>query len=160
MTEEEVWRLLEEVKDPEIPVVSIVGMGIVRQVEVEGSSVRVTITPTYSGCPAMEVMEEGVRERLAQTPFDSVVVDLVHYPAWTTDWMTAETKEKLREYGIAPPERSAADALVQIGQTPPVQCPFCGSRNTECKSRFGSTSCKALHFCQSCRQPFEEFKVL
>ena len=160
MTEEEVWRLLEEVKDPEIPVVSIGGMGIVRQVEVEGSTVRVTITPTYSGCPAMEVMEEGVRECLAQTPFESVIVDLVHYPAWTTDWMTEQTKEKLREYGIAPPEQSAADALVQIGQVPPAKCPFCGSRTTECKSRFGSTSCKALHFCHSCRQPFEEFKVL
>ncbi len=160
MKREEIWEVLSTVTDPEIPVATIVGMGIVRDVEVSSEKVTVTITPTYSGCPAMEVMEQDIRTALSDAGVSPVEVKLVHAPAWTTDWMTEETKQKLKEYGIAPPRKvSEVEQLVSIGKPEPVPCPFCDSVNTELKSQFGSTACKAMHYCNGCHQPFEEFKA-
>jgi ring-1,2-phenylacetyl-CoA epoxidase subunit PaaD len=158
--EERVWNLLEEVSDPEIPVVNIVGMGILRGVQLSDSSppkITVAITPTYSGCPAMDFIEKEIVTLLKDRGFPDVCVDLVRSPAWTTDWMTEETKRSLKEYGIAPPSKTS-EAPIKIGKREPVECPYCDSLNTELRSQFGSTSCKAMHYCSGCHQPFEEFK--
>jgi ring-1,2-phenylacetyl-CoA epoxidase subunit PaaD len=155
--------ILRTVMDPEVPVLSIVDLGIVRGAQVTGDSVRVDITPTYSGCPAMQVITEEVVAALKQHGYADVTVRTVYQPAWTTDWISQEGRTRLREYGIAPPGPAAAAAgpLVQLGSAGPrVTCPFCGSRDTELRSEFGSTACKSLHVCQSCRQPFEHFKAL
>jgi ring-1,2-phenylacetyl-CoA epoxidase subunit PaaD len=155
--------VLRTVMDPEVPVLSIVDLGIVRGTEVSGDTVRVDITPTYSGCPAMQVITEEVVAALKQHGYREVTVRTVYQPAWTTDWISEEGRTRLREYGIAPPGPVTATTgpLVQLGG--PVQrivCPFCGSRDTELRSEFGSTACKSLHVCQACRQPFEHFKAL
>lgn len=152
---------LHEVKDPEVPVIDVVELGIVREVVVEGGRVTVSVTPTYSGCPATQVIEREIRRALVTRGFDEVVVKTVLYPAWTTDWIAPEGREKLRAYGIAPPGPSAELNLVQLGgPTKAVQCPWCGSSNTTKESEFGSTACKSIHTCQSCHQPFEHFKPL
>lgn len=149
--------LLEAVKDPEVPVLSVVELGVVRGVEVEGTRAIVTITPTYSGCPAMKVMEDEISAALKAGGFEAVEVRTVYAPAWTTDWIPEPAREKLRAYGIAPP--GSAGGPVTLGPTVRrVACPFCGSGNTEVQSEFGSTACKSLHVCHSCRQPFEHFK--
>ena len=159
---EDVLELLTGIKDPELPVVDIVELGIVREISIEGDSVRVDVTPTYSGCPALQVIEHDIVETLNAHGFSDVTVRNVFAPAWTTDWLSDDTKRKLREYGIAPPGGTAAgavDELVTIRRLrESVECPYCGSRNTEEKSEFGSTACKAIHFCNSCHQPFDYFK--
>lgn len=156
-----VMELLEQVKDPEVPVISIVELGIVRGVEVDGDAVRVDITPTYSGCPAMRTIEEEVVAALRQHGFRDVSVRTVFQPAWTTDWIGEEAREKLRAYGIAPPGSTVAGSPVQLGPTVRrLACPFCGSTATEVRSEFGSTACKSLHYCTACRQPFEHFKAI
>jgi len=153
--------ILRQVMDPEVPVLSIVDLGIVRGVEATGDTVRVDITPTYSGCPAMQVIEEEVVAALRGAGYRQVSVRTVFQPAWTTDWITEEGRTRLREYGIAPPERTATPTLVQLGRgTRRVACPFCGSQDTELKSEFGSTACKSLLMCHACRQPFEHFKSI
>lgn len=161
MTIEEVWQWLSEVTDPEVPVLTILDLGIVRKVEIideaEARTVRVTITPTYSGCPAMDVIAIGIRMALASHGVGKVVVENQLSPAWTTDWMTEEGKVKLKEYGIAPPNRKAFQALGLFEQEM-VSCPRCGSEETELVSQFGPTSCKALYKCLSCKEPFEHFK--
>lgn len=150
-------EILESVKDPEVPVLSVVELGVVRGVEVEGTTAIVTITPTYSGCPAMKVMEDEITAALKGAGYERVEVRTVYSPAWTTDWIPAPAREKLRAYGIAPPGPSGE--LVSLGTTVrSVPCPFCGSRDTVTESEFGSTACKSLHTCRSCRQPFEHFK--
>jgi ring-1,2-phenylacetyl-CoA epoxidase subunit PaaD len=159
----DVRDLLRAVKDPEIPMIDVVELGIVRDVKVDGSSVSVDITPTYSGCPAMQVIEREIGETLRSHGFTQVKVRTVYSPAWTTDWMSEETKEKFREYGIAPPSGSSPTGgiaeLVSIRRAQPTtQCPFCGSSNTVRKSEFGSTACKSIHYCNSCHQPFDHFK--
>jgi ring-1,2-phenylacetyl-CoA epoxidase subunit PaaD len=160
-TEAHVLELLRLVKDPEVPVLDIVELGIVRGIEVSGGEVTVRITPTYSGCPAMRVIEEQVVETLERHGFDRVTVKLVFNPAWTTDWISEPAKEKLRAYGIAPPGKAAEVELVTLGgPTRSIPCPFCGSSNTTLESQFGSTACKALHVCRSCHQPFEHFKAI
>lgn len=157
----EAMEILEQVKDPEVPVISIVELGIVRAVEVEGAAVRVDITPTYSGCPAMRTIEEEVVAALQRHGFEEVTVRTVFQPAWTTEWIGEEAREKLRAYGIAPPGHLAADAPIQLGRTVRrPACPFCGSIETELRSEFGSTACKSLHYCTACRQPFEHFKAI
>jgi ring-1,2-phenylacetyl-CoA epoxidase subunit PaaD len=157
----DVVELLREVKDPEVPVIDIVELGVVRGADVEGDRVTVRITPTYSGCPAMRVIEEQVEESLRRHGFERIEVRTVFNPPWTTDWISAEAKEKLRAYGIAPPGRAAETELVPLGgPTRTVPCPFCGSSNTSLESAFGSTACKALHVCHACRQPFEHFKAI
>ncbi len=160
---------LERVMDPEVPVLSITELGIVREVRSsDESQVTVTVTPTYSGCPAMHVIEADIVAALHEAGFSEVRVETVLSPAWTTDWIGEEAREKLREYGIAPPGNTG-DELVQIEQSDPVrlsarppvrlQCPHCGSSDTALVSEFGATACKSLHTCRSCRQPFERFKT-
>ncbi len=147
-------RLLEEVKDPEIPVLSVVDMGIVRQVALdETGRVRVTITPTYSGCPAMNVIAMQIRMQLLAAGYREVEVQTVLSPPWTTDWMSEAGKRKLKAYGIAPPVGRADEEAER-----PVACPRCGSHRTEEVSRFGSTACKALYRCLECLEPFDYFK--
>lgn len=163
LTREEVLDLLTAVKDPELPVVDIVELGIVRDVAIDGDTVRVEVTPTYSGCPAMQMIEHDIIETLEAHGFAKATVKYVFSPAWTTDWISDTTKQKLREYGIAPPagmaESEGMEQLVTIRRSrPTVECPYCGSANTEEKSEFGSTACKAIHFCKSCQQPFDYFK--
>ena len=153
-------EVLERVMDPEVPVLSVVELGVVRDVEVVDGTVTVTLTPTYSGCPAMHVMEEEIRAALLDAGFGEVELRTVFTPAWTTDWMSEGAREKLRAYGIAPPGARTAEPLVQLGGlVRNVACPFCGSPNTTTASEFGATACKSLHVCHACRQPFEHFKA-
>ena len=154
------FEILDSVKDPEVPVLSVVELGVVRDAVVSGDAVTVTITPTYSGCPAMRVIEDDIRAALEAGGFREVTIHTVYAPAWTTDWMSAAAREKLRAYGIAPPHLVGAAQLVPLGPTVrTVECPFCGSANTTTASEFGATACKSLHICHSCRQPFEHFKA-
>jgi ring-1,2-phenylacetyl-CoA epoxidase subunit PaaD len=153
-------EVLGRVMDPEVPVLSVVELGVVREVLVVDGTVTVTLTPTYSGCPAMHVMEEEIRIALTEAGFGEVVLRTVYAPAWTTEWMSEGAREKLRAYGIAPPGAITAEPLVQLGRpVRTVECPFCGSRNTTMASEFGATACKSLHVCHACRQPFEHFKA-
>ena len=156
----QILDLLQRVKDPEIPAISVVELGVVRDVEVEadGSAV-VTITPTYTGCPAMDVMADDIRRELLGAGVPAVVVKQTLSPAWTTDWITAEGRRKLKEYGIAPPEKTA-DIRALKGGSPVVACPQCGSTDTVMLSAFGSTACKALWKCNACLEPFDQFKCL
>jgi ring-1,2-phenylacetyl-CoA epoxidase subunit PaaD len=155
----EILELAATVNDPEIPVLSIRDLGILRDGHLDADgTVRLTITPTYSGCPAMDAIKDDLERVFSQAGYEKVKVDLVLSPAWTTDWMTDEGKAKLTEYGIAPPTGRAAAGPVRLGFA--VKCPRCHSLNTRELSRFGSTSCKALYVCQDCREPFDYFKVL
>jgi ring-1,2-phenylacetyl-CoA epoxidase subunit PaaD len=142
-----IWSVLESVPDPEIPVLSVVDLGIVRQVD--PASGRVAITPTYTGCPAALVIERDIRSALDEAGFGDLRVETILSPPWTTDWISQAGKEKLRAYGIAPPNE-AGDRRVE--------CPQCGSADTEELSRFGSTPCKALWRCRACSEPFDLFK--
>jgi ring-1,2-phenylacetyl-CoA epoxidase subunit PaaD len=157
---EEIRNLLKEVKDPEIPVIDIAELGVLRDVGYDENGLVVSITPTYSGCPAMRAIEESIAETLDRHGVGPYRIRTVLSPAWTTDWLTDEAKNKLSAYGIAPPQGRAAGAAARMtaGIRKPVPCPFCRSADTKLTSEFGSTACKALHFCNACRQPFEEFK--
>lgn len=152
--------ILSKVTDPEVPVLTIADLGILRSVEEVDGVYVVTITPTFTGCPAMRTIEDDINEVLKSAGVHNFKVRTVLAPAWTTDWMSDEGKRKLTEYGIAPPSSSTEDHLKAMisGVRKPVQCPFCKSTNTKLTSAFGSTACKALHYCDECRQPFEEFK--
>ena len=153
---QQILAYLGEVKDPEIPVVDVVEMGIVRDVSMDAAGIRVVITPTYSGCPAMQVIENDIMAELARRGLDRVRVDTVFAPPWTTDWMTESAKQKMMDFGISPPGK-ACDNPFAMG---PAVCPYCGSHNTEVRAEFGSTACKALHYCNGCIQPFEHFKCI
>ncbi len=188
MTEAEVWEALARVPDPEIPVISVVDLGVVRDVQIEGERVHVEFTPTFLGCPALEVMREQMAERIAELgaePEIEVVLD----DSWSTDKITAEGREKLREAGFAPPPprsawerrekgpadepralsdgvasaasgaRSAGPTLVQL-QANGFRCPYCGSRDTALENIFGPTPCRSLRYCRGCKQPFEQFKTI
>jgi ring-1,2-phenylacetyl-CoA epoxidase subunit PaaD len=164
-TVEQVWTWLGEVQDPEIPVISVVDLGIVRDVAFEGDECVVTITPTYSGCPAMEVIAESVTEALHAHGLQKVRLASRLSPAWTTDWMSDAGKAALKGYGIAPPVQQAIDisglrtgARRFAAPEPEVACPNCGSSHTQLTSQFGSTPCKALYKCLDCREPFDYFK--
>ena len=150
------------VPDPEVPAISVVELGIVRDVVVsDAGEVTVTITPTYSGCPAMFEIESDIRTALVAAGASRVEMRTVLSPAWTTDWIGPEAREKLRAYGIAPPGRAEPEGLITLTRArQAVACPFCGSKETELRSEFGSTACKAIHVCRSCRQPFDEFKAI
>lgn len=156
-----VWDVAASVNDPEIPVLSIADLGILRAAEAAGEQgARVVITPTYSGCPAMDSIRADVELALRDAGYDDVRVELALSPAWTTDWMTAAGRAKLEEYGIAPPTGQAparGEGPVRVALS--VRCPNCGSLATRELSRFGSTSCKALYSCTSCKEPFDYFKV-
>lgn len=161
LTREEALAVLERVPDPEVPVLSVVELGIIREVEVTTAGVTVTVTPTYSGCPAMRVIEEEIVSALEARTDAPVQVRTVYSPAWTTDWMSDAAKEKLRAYGIAPPGKAPGVELVTLTmRSEAVACPYCGSERTELKSEFGSTACKSILFCHSCEQPFEQFKAI
>jgi ring-1,2-phenylacetyl-CoA epoxidase subunit PaaD len=153
----DIWRWLEDVPDPEIPVVSVVELGIVRDVARDGDAIVVTITPTYSGCPATAVIAIDIEQAIRRRGVDDVRIETQLSPAWTTDWITEAACEKLKAYGIAPPEKGAACAgALRAGTT--IHCPLCGSSNTECISQFGSTPCKAHYRCKDCLEPFDYFK--
>ena len=162
-TVDRIWDLLDHVMDPEIPVISVVDLGIVRDVRDGGDGLDVVITPTYSGCPAMNLFKEEILKTLNTNGYRNVKIKLIYHPAWTTDWMSKETRQKLKEYGIAPPEKSGTNphnlALFQ-NEKKIVACPFCDAENTRLKSQFGATACKALYFCDACLQPFEHFKCI
>ena len=162
---EQVWDWLGQVPDPEIPVISVVDLGIVRAVEWQGDECVVTITPTYSGCPAMQVIADTVTEALHGHGVEQVRLVSQLSPAWTTDWMSAAGRDKLKGYGIAPPAQQVIDISglrggVKRGALPKltVVCPNCGSDHTQLTSQFGSTPCKALYKCLDCLEPFDYFK--
>lgn len=154
-------EIAARVADPEIPVLTIADLGVLRDVRVdEAGRVVVDITPTYSGCPAMDAIRDDILLALTAEGFDDVEVRLVLSPAWTTDWMSEDGKRKLTEFGIAPPSGRAAHGQGPIRLSLSVKCPHCGSLNTREVSRFGSTSCKALYECRACLEPFDHFKVI
>lgn len=159
-TTDSIWRILETVKDPEVPVLSILDLGIVRGVEEQEDSVVVTITPTYSGCPAMDVIGMQIRLALAEAGYKKVQLKQVLSPAWTTDWMSEAGKEKLRAFGIAPPQYQVKSmaGLDLFEEEKSVPCPHCGSHHTHRVSEFGSTACKSLYKCDACMEPFDYFK--
>ena len=159
LTEDDIWQLLDEVKDPEVPAVSVVELGIVRTVSWDGVALEIDVTPTYSGCPATELIEELIAEAMRLAGIRDVRINRVLTPAWTTDWVTAEGKEKLRAFGIAPPQGSSSK-LSLLGQSEVIGCPHCGSDQTEQVSEFGSTACKALYRCKDCLEPFDYFKCI
>lgn len=160
-TKVQIFEFLEEITDPEIPVVNIVELGIVRDVRYQSDSLQVDITPTYSGCPAMKVIESAIFSTLQEKGFENVVIKTVFSPPWTTDWLTEEAKQKLKEYGIAPPEKTGESTWIPFSnKNKKVSCPFCDSPQTELTSEFGSTACKSLYYCNNCEQPFEHFKCI
>ena len=159
-SQEQIFKLLSEIPDPEIPVINIIELGILREVKFVDDECVVVITPTYTGCPAMKVIEDDIKIKLKEIGIEKVKVELVFSPAWTTDWISEEAKEKLRAYGIAPPDHSSQDKKVLLGKARDLKCPQCGSKNTEMISQFGSTACKALYRCLDCKEPFDYFKCL
>lgn len=160
LTKEKIWEYLSEIPDPDIPVISITDLGVVRNVEVTGEKVIVTITPSYSGCPAMQFFKEEIVSVLKSKGIEEVEIKTVFSPAWTTDWITDSAKEKMKTHGIAPPEKSTENINVLFFHVKKKTCPWCSSTHTKLASQFGSTPCKALWFCNSCRQPFEYFKCI
>ncbi|REL38151.1 phenylacetate-CoA oxygenase subunit PaaJ [Rhodohalobacter sp. SW132] len=163
LSKEKLWTWLEEVIDPEIPVLNVVEMGIVRNILLENSEVIVKITPTYSGCPAMNAIEMEIRKKLREKGIEEFKVITDFKEPWTTDWMTDHAKKKLKEYGIAPPDRTTGDDDFLTGlknSQKIIPCPYCDSMDTELQSEFGSTACKSLYFCDGCSQPFEHFKCI
>jgi len=157
--EKEIWQLLETVSDPEVPVLSVVDLGVVRDVTVkDDGSVNVIITPTYTGCPAMDVIRISIYMALRAAGYQEVNIEQVLSPAWTTDWMSEAGKQKLKEYGIAPPYAKAIAAIDPFAAEEPITCPHCGSTDTKLVSQFGSTACKALYQCNACYEPFDYFK--
>jgi ring-1,2-phenylacetyl-CoA epoxidase subunit PaaD len=160
MKNEQLWKILEDVKDPEIPVLSLIDLGVVRNIEMQGEVPHIIITPTYSGCPAMMEMEADIKTRLMAEGFKTVVVKIVLTPTWTTDWITEKGRVALQEYGIAPPEQATTDKSALLGHPRQVTCPQCKSTETEMLSQFGSTPCKALYRCKECKEPFDYFKCI
>lgn len=158
---DQVYAWLQEVPDPEIPVLSVVDLGVVRDVSWDGDACVVVITPTYSGCPAMREITQDIQQTLARHGIDEVRVETRLAPAWTTDWMSEKGREALKGYGIAAPAERAIDisGISRRAVAPAIACPRCGSLDTRLVSHFGSTSCKALYRCVSCREPFDYFKT-
>ena len=150
MVEADVWELLEEIPDPEIPVVSLVDLGVIRSVDVSDGHVHIEFTPTFLGCPALEYMKRAIEEKVP-----GAEVDVIQDDSWSTDKITATGREKLREAGFAPP----APRLIQL-QSHVHKCPYCGSTDTRLENLFGPTPCRSLRYCDSCRQPFEQFKTI
>ena len=165
--EEKIRGILEEVKDPEVPVLSILDLGILRDVQItsplcggtgESPAVRLTITPTYSGCPAMDVIQMDIRLKLLEKGYKNISIQQSLSPAWTTDWMSEEGKQKLKEFGIAPPNPKQQFCTAEMFQQEAVQCPRCDSFHTEVISQFGSTACKSMYRCLDCKEAFDYFK--
>jgi ring-1,2-phenylacetyl-CoA epoxidase subunit PaaD len=158
--EAQVWEALEEIPDPEIPVVSLVDLGVIRSVYVENGHVRIEFTPTFLGCPALEVMKRAMEEKVTELGADPEVA-VISDDSWSTDRITPAGREKLRAAGFAPPapREASAPKLVQL-QASVFRCPYCGSTETSLENIFGPTPCRSLRYCQSCRQPFEQFKTI
>lgn len=154
-----VWDIAAEVPDPEVPVLTIEDLGVLREARVDGTHVHVTLTPTYSGCPAIDQMRDDVITKLREAGYPNVRVDYTLTPAWSTDWMSEAGKQKLEAYGIAPPSGLSTARQGPIPVSLGVKCPRCGSLRTHEVSRFGSTSCKAFYECLACLEPFDYFKV-
>ncbi|MDX2003779.1 MAG: 1,2-phenylacetyl-CoA epoxidase subunit PaaD [Meiothermus sp.] len=161
VSSKQLWSVLSEIPDPEIPVVNVVEMGIVRDVQVSGGKATITMTPTFSGCPALAAIRESLEAAARQQGFAEVEVRTVLSPPWSTDWITPEARVKLERYGIAPPKprRDGDLFLIQIEHSP-TRCPKCGSLNTSVKNTFGPTLCKSIHVCNACLEPFESFKAV
>ena len=160
-TKEQIWDLLSEIPDPEIPVISIAELGVLRKIEIVDLKVMVTITPTYTGCPAMKTFEDDIASKLIENGISNYEILTVQSPAWTTDWINEEAREKLRKFGIAPPIKGTADkGILFSSESKSVPCPQCKSKNTNLKSQFGSTACKALYTCNDCLEPFDYFKCI
>ena len=157
LTTDDAWAVLRAVPDPEVPVLSVVELGIIRRVRFDGDTLVVDVTPTYSGCPAIEAINVNILAALQEAGFAKARVNSVLAPAWTTDDISDGGREKLLAYGIAPPNGSASKAAL-LGDDRPRACPQCGSEDTALLSQFGSTACKALYQCQDCREPFDYFK--
>jgi ring-1,2-phenylacetyl-CoA epoxidase subunit PaaD len=156
--EEQLWHILEEVKDPEVPVLSIIDLGIVRDVNVDGDKIIIVITPTYSGCPAMDVISMDIRLKLIEKGYRNIIVQQQLSPAWTTDWMSEEGKKKLKAFGIAAPNPKQQFCTSEMFREEAVECPHCNSYHTELISQFSSTACKAMYRCLDCREAFDYFK--
>jgi ring-1,2-phenylacetyl-CoA epoxidase subunit PaaD len=156
--EQEIWQILAEVKDPEVPVLSVTDLGIIRSVTVTGNHIDVVITPTYSGCPAMDVISMDIRLKLIEKGFRDITVQQQLSPAWTTDWMSEEGKQKLKAFGIAPPNPKQQFCSTEMFRQEAVACPRCNSYHTELISQFGSTACKAMYRCLDCKEAFDYFK--
>jgi ring-1,2-phenylacetyl-CoA epoxidase subunit PaaD len=152
----EIKKILSEIPDPEIPVITISELGILRSVETDGEKVIVSITPTYSGCPALHAIEQQIKEELLQHGVEKMEVKTVYAPVWTTDWLSEEAKQKLNAYGISPPGKLSVKNLISGDRE--TACPRCGSKNVKMISMFGSTACKALFACKDCGEPFDQFK--
>lgn len=152
LVSEQIWKILEQVTDPEVPVLTITDLGIVRDVKINGDEIEVIITPTYTGCPAMDMIAMNIKLALIENGYTNIKITSVLSPAWTTDWMSEAGKRKLKEYGIAAPDKKFTIA------TDGVECPLCNSRNSKLISEFGSTACKALYQCIDCKEPFDYFK--
>lgn len=153
---QDVYNLIAGIPDPEIPVITIKDLGILRDVKLVDDTYTVTITPTYTACPAMGMIEDQIKDILSNHGIDKVKVELTYTPAWTTDWLSQEAKAKLKNYGIAPPNHSSCTKLFSTAEV--VVCPQCNSRHTSLISRFGSTACKALYKCDNCKETFDLFK--
>ena len=160
LTVEQIWQLLDEVKDPEIPVVSLVEMGIIRAVELRGETVAVKMTPTFSGCPAWRVMQQDVVQKLQQAGIARVEIEHMLDPPWSSDWITPAARQKLKSFGLAPPPHHGGNLQEILLVDAPIACPYCDSTNTTVKNTFGPTLCRAIYYCNDCQQPFEQFKPL
>jgi ring-1,2-phenylacetyl-CoA epoxidase subunit PaaD len=158
MVKKDIYDILETVKDPEIPVISIVDLGIVREVRRSNGKVEIDITPTYSGCPALDVIPVMIEEALRANGYENVLVKNILSPAWSTDWISENGLQKLKEYGIAPPVEKTSDKSFLKDEPKVVPCPQCTSNNTRLISQFGSTPCKAAYQCNDCMEPFDYFK--
>ena len=153
-------EIISKIPDPEIPVITIKELGVLRKIEQLQEKIVVTITPTYSGCPAMDRFQKDIKEKLEQLKVSNFEIQLQYDPAWTTDWITEDAKEKLKKYGIAPPAHSTSDKTALMGQKQKIQCPKCNASRTRLVSQFSSTACKAMYQCEGCLEPFEYFKCL
>ena len=156
---QKIWSILESVVDPEVPVLTVTDLGIIREVKLNEDEVEVIITPTYTGCPAMDMIAMNIRLALIEQGYQKIKITSVLSPAWTTDWMSEAGKEKLKAYGIAPPNPKQAVCDTKLfAEGEAIQCPLCNSYHTKLISQFGSTACKALYQCEDCREPFDYFK--
>lgn len=158
MDEKQIWNILEEVKDPEVPVLSVIDLGIIRSVKTLDNKIEITITPTYSGCPAMDVIQMDIRLKLIEKGYRNLFILQQLSPAWTTDWMSEEGKQKLKAFGIAPPNSKQQFCSSEMFQQEAVQCPRCNSYRTQLISQFGSTACKSIYRCMDCKETFDHFK--
>jgi ring-1,2-phenylacetyl-CoA epoxidase subunit PaaD len=156
LTEAKIWELLEEVKDPEIPAVSVVELGLIRSVGMQGEKISIAMTPSFIGCPALEVMRSAVADRLREAGAGEVEVKMTLSPPWSSDWITPSGREKLKNFGLSPPPRRGGS--LEEALEAPVACPYCGSLDTALTNSFGPTLCRAIFVCRACTQPFEGFK--